>query len=201
MDPFTLILGAVSVGMTAYGAYENTQNAKETAAAMNPLNARASQIAQEQAGHEQNINALHQQYMELQNRRAQVENMRNAQVARSHALAAGVNQGAGSGSGVAGGIAQVTDEERYNSLGLNQGLSIGRDIFSQNAAISGGRLELAGLQGQMNQIESQSKVRGAEAAGWSSIGASLGNATGTIGRFTQGYSPSTLQGPRVGPFA
>lgn len=86
--------------------------------------------------------------MVLNSRRQQLENVRNAQLARSMAVNSATAQGANMGSGLAGGLGQIAGQERWNSLGMTQNRSIGENIFSINSQISGAKMNIAQLGGQ-----------------------------------------------------
>ena len=78
-------------------------------------------------------------------------------VARSTALTNASAQGAQQGSGLAGGLAQITGAENRNIGGLKQDQSLGKEIFAANREYA---------QGQM----------------WAGFGSSISNASGAFGR-------------------
>src|SRR5438045_747983 len=121
MDPLTLGIGAISLGMQLYGRFSGAGHASQFA-----------DLERQQAGLEQQINAQKKQQMELNGRRQLLEVYRNTQRLKAQGLAVGVSQGAQYGSGVAGGQAQISDQGAYNALGVNQNLQIGRNIFGLN---------------------------------------------------------------------
>jgi hypothetical protein len=75
MDPVTLGIEAVGIGLSAFGAFGAASKAKE-----------ASQVQVGIAQDEQRINAQKQQAMELSARRQQLEILRNTQRARAQGL-------------------------------------------------------------------------------------------------------------------
>jgi hypothetical protein len=163
MDPFTLGAGIVGLGLQLFGGMGASHKAKEIAT----LN---SQVAQD----EQAVNAQKQQQMELSARRQQMEVFRNAQRLRAQATAAAVNQGASFGSGLQGGLSQITDQADFNSLGISQNLQIGENIFGINNDISSKKAQISTLQGQ--QATDTSLM---------SLGGALVSNSGTIGRIGQ----------------
>lgn len=58
--------------------------------------------------------------------------IREAQLARSQALANATAQGAQEGSGLQGGLAQVESQKNDSILGIDQNLELGTEIFKQN---------------------------------------------------------------------
>lgn len=136
MDPISVGMGVVGMGMQIYGAFSGAENARK-----------ASEINQQIAADEGRINEQKRQAMELSGRRQQLEVMRNNQRLRAQATNAATNQGAQFGSGLQGGLAQIQDQSFFNLQGINQNLDIGRNIFSINADISQKKQQLAQVQG------------------------------------------------------
>src|ERR1044071_3500172 len=159
MDPISLSLQAIGLGMQIFGGMSQSQHAKE-----------ASEISKDEAMQEQGINSLKQRQMELEAKRTQLENIRNNQRARAMATEAAVNQGAQFGTGLLGGLAQINDQTDFNMLGVNQGLEIGRGINQFNQKISQDKMRMADVQSSM-----------ATDQGWQSLGGSLLKAGPTIG--------------------
>src|SRR5258706_2000925 len=115
MDPLTLGIGAIGLGLQIFGG---AKQASDTSALAQKSYAINSQIT----GLEGQVNDQRRQAMELSARRQQLEIFRNTQRARAQGLAAATNQGAQFGSGLAGGQAQATDEGLFNIAGVNQNL-------------------------------------------------------------------------------
>jgi hypothetical protein len=159
MDPITVGLDVVGLGLQLWGGSQQSKIAAQKA-----------QVSQEIGTAESNINAQKTQQMQLQFRRSQLENVRNAQRARAQATASAVSSGAQFGSGLQGGLAGVTDQETENAVGLNQNYDIGMNIAHYNDQISGYKSQLAALGGDE-----------ASAAGLASLGGALTKNAGTIG--------------------
>ena len=176
MDAFTLAIGALSIGIQAYGAQKQVSATKDYANTVNPLYAAKSQQDIRIAGNEQKISQQNQNWMELQSHRQSLQNLRKAQQASSEAKATAASQGALFGSGAKGGQAQIKAEEATNQAALSQGLQVGRNIFGYNTDITGARIAQYGIETNINQAESNYKVSQAEASGFSNIGKSLGSA-------------------------
>jgi hypothetical protein len=140
-----------------------------------------AEVSRRQAGYEQNINNLKMQQMELEASRSQIQNIRNMQRARALGTAAAVNQGANKGSGLQGGLAQISNQAGWNMLGVNQALYTGRSINEQNNLISGTKMEMASLQGDM-----------AQAQGMASLGGALTKSSGLFGQFAAGFGGMNL---------
>jgi len=173
MDPFTLAIGALSVGLQAFGTQQSTSAAKDYASTTNPLHAAKSQQDIAIAGYEQNISQQNQNFMELQNQRQVLQNVRKAQQAGSMAIATQANQGALFGSAAGGAKGQISGEANVNALGFAQSIQTGRNIFAQNQNITGSRIAQYGIESDINRAESDYKVSQATAAGTMSLGKSL----------------------------
>jgi hypothetical protein len=60
-------------------------------------------------------------------------------IARAQATSAAVAQGASEGSGLQGGLSQVTGQAASNIQGINQGQDLGNQMFAANSMISTGQ--------------------------------------------------------------
>jgi hypothetical protein len=160
MDPFTLGAGIIGFGMQVGGMFGMASASKQ-----------AAQISQGIARDEQAINAQKYQQMLLQNRRQQLENIRNVQRQRALATASAVNQGAQYGTGLQGGLAEIYNKGTENALGLAQGEEIGTNIYNLNASISDKKMQMADVQSDM-----------AISQGIMSLGGSLMGNAGTVGK-------------------
>lgn len=163
MDPFTIGAGIVGLGMQLFGGFGASGDAKKIA-----------ELNQQIASDERDVNEQKRFQMELSSRRQQLEIMRNTQRLRAQATAAAVNQGANLGSGLQGGLAQITDQGLFGGVGVNQNLEIGRNIFSLNDSISDKKSQISTLQGEQ-----------ASNSAMMSLGGALVNNAGTIGRIGQ----------------
>lgn len=165
MDPLTLGIAAVGIGMQVFGGMSASEHANQ-----------ANQVQQQIAGLEQGVNGQRRDAMELSGRRQQMEVFRNNQRQRAMATNAAVNQGAQFGSGLQGGLAQVQDQSMFNSLGISQNLQIGRNIFGLNDQITGAKAQVSSIQTQMGQDQ-----------GIASLGGSISRSAGTLGQMGQGF--------------
>lgn len=144
----------------------------------------ASQINMQIGGDEQKINNQKRMQMELEASRSQLQNMRNAQRLRAQATAAATNQGATFGSGLYGGLSEITGTENTNRTSINQNLGIGRNIFGLNDDISQKKIQLAGVQGDMATDQA-----------WASLGGAIVGNSGTIGNiFGGGFGGGSSRG-------
>ncbi|HYT43377.1 MAG TPA: hypothetical protein VEP90_13650 [Methylomirabilota bacterium] len=186
MDPITIGIEAVGLGLSLWGSSQQSGIAKQQA-----------EVSRDIATQEQGINAQRQQQMQLEARRSQLQNFRNAQRLRAQSTNAAVNQGAQFGSGLQGGLAGITDKETENAVGINQGMAISQNIFGLNNKISSDKAQLASLGGDA-----------ATAAGYTSLGGSLIKAGPTLGGFGKDvsagfgqamslFSPGSLSGGLV----
>lgn len=165
MDPFTIGVGVLGLGLQAFGAFGAADSAKEAAA-----------ISKQMAGKEQEINEQKKQQMHFEANRMQLQQYRNMQRLRAQGTAAAVSQGASSGSGLQGGLAATTSSGRTNIQGILGNLAFGDTIFGLNNDISGLKMQMADVQA--DQAESQA---------WASLGGSLVNNAGTIGKLGQNF--------------
>jgi cell division protein FtsL len=159
MDPITLGISAVGLGMKLYGGFSAADDQKAIAESEKKI-----------AGLEQNVNAQKQQAMELSARRQQMEIFRNTQRARAQGLQAAVSQGAQYGSGMPGGQAATLNQGLFNALGVTQNLEFGRNIFGIDSQISSEKMKISDEKSQL-----------AEDQGWSNLGSSLMGSAGTFG--------------------
>lgn len=169
MDPITLGLSVVGLGMSLFGGAKSASNSVAYAG-------QVSSLSNSISSDEQNINLQKQKQMQLEGRRMQLEQVRNAQRQRSQATAAAVNQGANLGSGLQGGLGQIQGQSGSNMLGINQNMEIGQNIFGFNNSISGKRAQLNSLQAQYGADQAQ-------AQGLQSLGGALIKAGPTVGAF------------------
>lgn len=176
MDPISLAIGAVGLGMSLFGGLSSSSNAKEQA-----------QVSADEATQEQNINDQKQQAMEIDARRKQLETIRTNQKAQAMATEAATNQNAQFGSGLQGGLAEVQNQSLFNLSGINSSLDIGRNINQYNKNISSDKMKMASLGGEAATDQAIT-----------SIGGSLMKIGPTIGALTKGMSlPTGFAGPYV----
>lgn len=159
MDPFTLGVGIVGLGLQLFGGSKASEDAQK-----------AAQINSGIAADEGQINEQKRTQMEMTSRRQQLETMRNAQRARAQATAAAVNQGANQGSGIQGGLGQITSQESFNSIGISNNLAIGENIFDINKDISGKKQQLSQVQGQQASDTALMSLGGAMVGSAKTIG-------------------------------
>lgn len=162
MDPLTLGIAAVGLGLQLFGGASASGHAKE-----------AYGIQQKITGLEGQVNEQKRTAMELSARRQSMEIFRNNQRARALAINNATNQGAsyGNSSGLPGGLAQVADQSTFNLQGINQNLELGRNIFGIDDQISKQKLALSGVQSSM--VTDQ---------GIGQLGSSIMGSAGTLGK-------------------
>lgn len=158
MDPITIGIAAVGLGMQIFGGMKASDEAHKQA-----------QISQQNFQLETQVNAQRKQAMELSANRQQLENYRNTRRASSAGLAASVSQGAQMGSGTAGAQGQITAQGAWYDQGIAQNLSIGRNIFGLNDQISANKVQM-----------SQSQSAQATDQGWATFGSGLTKNAGTL---------------------
>lgn len=150
MDPITLGLGAIGLGMKLFGGLSASSDQSQS-----------YKLQQQEAQSEQQINVQKQNLFEVQTRRSQMENFRNVQRARAMGMNSAVNQGAQYGSGIQGGQDQATDQGNVNNLGLNQNLMTSRNIFADTSAINADKYQIAGLQSDASTDQGIANMGGA----------------------------------------
>lgn len=168
MDPISLGLSAVGLGMQIFGGLGQASVAKQSA-----------QVSANIATQEQAVNQQKQEQMNTQARRMQLENVRNAQRGRAQATASAVSQGSSAGMGMqssalSGGLADVTNQSTFNAQGVNNSLQFGNTIAGYNNNISADKIQLANLGGQA-----------ATDQGISSLGGALMKSGPTVGGFAK----------------
>lgn len=176
MDPISLGIMAVGLGMSVFGGIGSSG-----------ASAKAAEISKDEAMHEQQINSIKQQQMDVEARRTNLQTIRNNQQARAMATEAATNQGAQFGSGLQGGLAQIQDQTLYNMQGVNYAQAFGKQIFAQNNAISADKMQMAGVQSDQAQY-----------AGISSIGGAIMKAGPLIGGLSKGFGSMNLGSPFMG---
>jgi hypothetical protein len=159
VDPITIGLQVVGMGMQLFGGLSAAGEAKHQA-----------EISQQIAGNEQQINLQKQQQMQLEARRQQMETFRNVQRARAQATNAAVSQGAQFGSGLMGGLDQLSDSANNSLRNVDQNKQISQNIFGYNNQISSEKAQISASQG--SQATDQA---------WASMGGTLVKDAGTIG--------------------
>lgn len=176
MDPISLAIGAVGLGMQIFGGMGQSQNA-----------AQAASISQDEARQEQSINNVKQQQMEVEGRRANIETARNTQRARAMGINSAVQQGANLGSGLQGGLASATDQGAFHMQGVNDALSFGRQINVFNQNISNDKQQMASVQSSSATNQGISSLGGAVLKAGPIIGQiSQGFGGGSVGTFSNG---------------
>jgi hypothetical protein len=96
-------------------------------------------MAKQEAAQEKAEKAREQQ-MNLDMQRKRRETMRQAVLARSTALTNANAQGAQQGSGLQGGLAQITGAEYRNVGGLRQDQALGKEVFEANRDYAFGQM-------------------------------------------------------------
>lgn len=176
MDPISMAMSAVGLGMQIYGGLSGAS-----------VSSQEAKVSQDEAAQEQNINNAKQQAMELQSRRTNVQSMRNAQVAQATATASATSQGAQFGSGLQGGLSQIQAQTYFNMQGVNDATQTGRQINTYNQAISSDKEQMAALGGQAATDQAWSSLGGAMMKSGPMIGQmAKGFGSGSIGTFSNG---------------
>lgn len=160
MAGFSTIIAGIGVAASIAGTVVAYQGAQKQAK------------AQKQAlSHQMRAEELRKRQMELDSTRKQRQIIRESQQARAKALAVATAQGSADSTGIQGAYGQISGQSGVNALGVQQNTEIGAGIFEQN------------------RLTTMANIRGAAGAstmamgqGLSSLGGSLVNNAGAIGR-------------------
>ncbi len=136
--------GMAGLGLEGVGAALGVIGGIGTAEAQQGISKSSANIA----ALEQQSNAIKFAQSKMQSRRAGLQEIRNAQVARSLSLSAATNQGASTGSGYKGGLGQISGQEFTNLLGISQNQQYGQQIYDVNQSISAQEQQISKYQGQ-----------------------------------------------------
>jgi len=165
-------IAAVGLGMSLFGGLSQAGSSREYAE-------KSYAIQSQISANENLVNNQREDAMRLNARRNVLEQFRNTQRMAARATAAATTQGAQFGSGLAGGLGQISAQGAYNVQGLSQNLEIGENIFGINRTISGEKLQLAQLQSQYGQTSATNQ-------GLMSLGSGIMSAGPAVGRLSQG---------------
>lgn len=156
-NPLGAAAGIAGLGLSIFGGSQKAKASAEIAGAQQQI-----------AGYEMQQDEVRRQAMHLSARRQQIEVLRNQQRAQSLALQNATTQGGQFGSGLQGGLGQISGATQWNLSGIQSSLASGEQMFDLNRMIGGQRQRIAAAGGQA-----------ATASGISSIGSSLlGSVTG-----------------------
>jgi hypothetical protein len=169
--PYGMIAGAaLGIGLEIFGGKKSYDAAKDY---------NAAQVQQIQL--EQQQESVRFQAAAIKKNRDDLENLRNTQKAAALGLAAGVNQGAQFGSGVAGGQAEVQDEGTFNALGLSQNWQFTSQNYNLTAQLNQAKIAQANAGLKMQQGNA-----------FSSAGKDVLSALPAIGKLSSGWgSPNS----------
>ena len=169
------ITSLIGLGTSLFGGMSSASDAKE-----------AAQIQSNIASDEGQLEDQRHIAMELSASRQQTEILRSNQRSRALAINNATSQGAQFGSGLQGGLAQVTDQSLFNLAGVNQNLQIGETMFGINQQITQQKQQLASVQGQEATDQGIASLGGAITKAGPTIGALGQSAYGAFGRGANG---------------
>jgi hypothetical protein len=164
MDPITAGLAIAGLGLRLFGGNAAAHDVEEA----NRINKDKVQLEQ------QNEDTRHKA-MVLSSQRSQLEIVRNNQRARAMSVNNAVSQGAQFGSGLQGGLGQISGQTNYNLQGNNQQLEFGNDIYQTNKKISADNMRLSDVQTSQSNHQALS-----------SLGSSISSIGGPLGQLAQG---------------
>jgi hypothetical protein len=146
------ITGTLGLGFDIAGGIMGMNAAKEEA-----------NISNEMAGVQLQENATRRASMEMEAQRSSMQQLRQAQQARSYALAGSTKEGSQFGSGLQGAYGSIEGQSNTNLSGISYNLQQGERMFQLSD-------QMAGLQAAMAQAQGKAS----SAAGLSAIGGGLG---------------------------
>lgn len=158
---------AIGLGASIFGVSKQYEASKQEAATQ-----------QDQIRLEQQVEDQKRQAMELTAKRSSMQDLRQAQVARSMATQNATNQGAQFGAGLQGGLAQVSGQSNTNQLGIMQNLMIGRNMYNLESQISQDKIRM-----------SQEKSEEAEGGAIAGIGGAIGKSIGPLANLGMQLAP------------
>lgn len=139
MDPVSAMIAAAGLALTIYGTVEKSKGANAQEA-----------VQEQEVRTEFQQDQLRNQIMNLTSQREQYQNLRNVQRARSLATANAATSGAMFGSGLQGGLGQVSGQGGQNQLKISQDTMAGNEMFALNQQLSGEKLRYAQAGGTIN---------------------------------------------------
>lgn len=185
MDPVTLGIQAVGLGLKLFGGSEAASDASQVA-----------NLSSNNANLEGQVVQQRQQAMVLSARRQNLEIFRRTQQAQAQGLASATGQGAQFGSGYQGGQADTMSQGMFNAQGVNQNLQIGQNIFGIEGKESSNNAQIAQLKGQQATAEGMSSLGGSLLTSGATIGNIFGAGKGMFSNvgnlFMGGGSPTGL---------
>lgn len=120
MAAFSTLIGAVGAAATAVGVGTQVVGAVQAARG------------------EKKAEALREAQMNLESRRERRNIVRQAALARASAVTSAQSQGAQDGSGLQGGLSQITSQAGNATVATNQNNQLGSAMFGANRMISSG---------------------------------------------------------------
>lgn len=166
MEFLTAGIGLAGVGLSLFGSMAQANIAHQEAQV-------SGQIVQT------DMDVNQQKYTQelLNTQRMQLENIRNAQKARSMALTSSVSQGAQFGSALPGAYGQISGQSNTNFLNTSENQQIGTSVFGLDQHADQLKIQLASLGGDMANAQGISAI----GAGISKSASPLGNLFGSLG--------------------
>lgn len=190
--PTSVIIGSaiLGTGLSAYGAISGRNSASQM-----------NKAQQEMTAQQQRIEAQRKQQMELEAKRNQLETLRQAQRARAVASTVATNQGGFFGSGLAGGLGQISGQEGTQLLSQGQNLEIGQNIFGINAEMANTKQSYASAQSSYQTAQAMTSLGGQIVNAGPAIGrvgGSLGSGMGYLAYGTNPFTPTGGRNPYYG---
>lgn len=133
MAAFSTLIGAVGAAATAVGVGTQVVGAVQAARG------------------EKKAEALREAQMNLESRRERRNIVRQAALARASAVTSAQSQGAQDGSGLQGGLSQITSQAGNATVATNQNNQLGSAMFGANRMISSGNT-MASIGGGISSL-------------------------------------------------
>lgn len=180
MDPLTLGIGAIGLGLSLFGGASQASASHQIAQVQQQEAQQAYGIQSNISSLEGKVNDQRQVQMELSARRQSLQQFRTMQQARAQSIANSTNQNAQFSSSAKSGADNTTAQGLFNVQGINSNLAIGENIFSLDRNISSQKLALSNVQTQANIQLSGLQSDISTDQGISNIGGTLMKGAGTI---------------------
>lgn len=174
----TLGIGSVGIAASLFGGYGAMDAGKQAANYQAQAAGYSSNIAQL----DMQVQAQRQQQMALDAKRNNLQQLRNAQMARMTSLSNATNSGAQFGSALSGAYGGIAGKTGNADLAIGQNLQIGKNIFS----LMDQQDQYKMMYAQAESNAASAKGREGEDSGIASLGANIVGAAKFLGPLLAG---------------
>ena len=175
MEFLTAGISLAGVGLSLFGSMQQAKIAKEEA-----------MVSKEVAQADMDVNQQKYTMEQLNTQRMQLENIRNAQRARSVAQTTAVSQGAQFGTALPGAYGQISGQEGTNFLRTSENQQIGTAVFGLDQFADTLKMRMADLGGKMADAQGLTAIGGAVSKSAGPLGNLFGGAGNALGNLFGG---------------